>query len=104
MTKAGCCGRILACKPGYIDPPRDRSRQRSVTPDPSCRRRIHYSGRTKDHQERRYDGNERLLAFVDARIAYAIYRLVALLWLVADRRIEKVVGRTYSLTDCACRP
>jgi uncharacterized membrane protein len=34
-----------------------------------------------------------LLAFVDARIAAAIYLLVALLWLIPDRRIERVVGR-----------
>jgi len=34
-----------------------------------------------------------LLAFVDARIACAIYLLVALMWLIPDRRIERVVGR-----------
>ena len=34
-----------------------------------------------------------LLAFVDARIAGAIYLLVALLWLIPDRRIERVVRR-----------
>lgn len=34
-----------------------------------------------------------LLAFVDARIAGAIYVLVALLWLIPDRRIERVVRR-----------
>jgi uncharacterized membrane protein len=34
-----------------------------------------------------------LLAFVDARIACAIYLLVALLWLIPDRRIERVVRR-----------
>lgn len=32
------------------------------------------------------------LAFVDVRIAGAIYVLVALLWLVPDRRIERTVG------------
>jgi uncharacterized membrane protein len=31
------------------------------------------------------------LAFVDERIAQAIYVLVALTWLVPDRRIEKVM-------------
>ena len=34
-----------------------------------------------------------LLAFVDARIAWAIYLLVALMWLIPDRRIEKMVSR-----------
>jgi uncharacterized membrane protein len=34
------------------------------------------------------------LAFVDTRIAGAIYLLVALLWLVPDRRIERVVYRS----------
>jgi hypothetical protein len=34
-----------------------------------------------------------LLAFVDSRIACAIYLLVALMWLIPDRRIEKLVGR-----------
>jgi hypothetical protein len=34
-----------------------------------------------------------LLAFVDARIACAIYLLVALLWFIPDRRVENVVGR-----------
>jgi len=34
-----------------------------------------------------------MLAFVDARIACAIYLLVALMWLIPDRRIERVVGR-----------
>ena len=34
-----------------------------------------------------------VLAFVDARIAGAIYLLVALLWLIPDRRIERVVRR-----------
>ena len=34
-----------------------------------------------------------LLAFVDARIACAIYLLVALLWLIPDRRIERAVRR-----------
>jgi len=34
-----------------------------------------------------------LLAFLDARIACAIYLLVALLWLIPDRRIERVVRR-----------
>jgi uncharacterized membrane protein len=32
-----------------------------------------------------------LLAFVDARLALAIYVLIALLWLIPDRRIEKRV-------------
>ena len=32
-----------------------------------------------------------LLAFADARIACAIYVVVALLWLIPDRRIERVV-------------
>jgi len=40
-----------------------------------------------------------LLAFVDARIACAMYLLVALLWLVPDRRIEKVVGRIERITE-----
>jgi len=35
-----------------------------------------------------------LLAFVDPRIADAIYVLVALLWLVPDRRIERMVRRS----------
>jgi uncharacterized membrane protein len=35
-----------------------------------------------------------LLAFVDPRIADAVYVLVALLWLVPDRRIEKMVRRS----------
>ena len=34
-----------------------------------------------------------LLAFIDARIAFAIYLLVALLWFIPDRRIERVVRR-----------
>lgn len=34
-----------------------------------------------------------LLAFVDARIACAIYLLVALLCLIPDRRIERVIRR-----------
>ena len=34
-----------------------------------------------------------LFAFVDSRIAGALYLLVALLWLVPDRRIERVVRR-----------
>jgi uncharacterized membrane protein len=34
------------------------------------------------------------LAFVDARIAGALYVLVALLWLIPDRRIERVVYRS----------
>jgi uncharacterized membrane protein len=34
-----------------------------------------------------------LLAFADARIACAIYVVVALLWLIPDRRIERVVRR-----------
>jgi uncharacterized membrane protein len=34
-----------------------------------------------------------LLAFVDARVACAIYLLVALLWLIPDRRIERMVRR-----------
>lgn len=32
-----------------------------------------------------------LLAFIDARIACAVYLLVALMWLIPDRRIERVV-------------
>jgi uncharacterized membrane protein len=35
-----------------------------------------------------------LLAFVDARIASAIYVLVAVLWFLPDRRIERVVRRS----------
>ena len=35
----------------------------------------------------------RLLAFIDARVAGAMYLLVALLWLVPDRRIERTVQR-----------
>ena len=34
-----------------------------------------------------------MLAFADARIACAIYLLVALLWFIPDRRIERVLGR-----------
>jgi len=34
-----------------------------------------------------------LSAFVDTRIAGAIYLLVALMWLIPDRRIERVVRR-----------
>ena len=34
-----------------------------------------------------------LLAFLDARISCAIYLLVALLWLIPDRRIERAVRR-----------
>jgi hypothetical protein len=34
-----------------------------------------------------------LLAFVDTRISDAIYVLVALMWLVPDRRIERTVQR-----------
>ena len=34
-----------------------------------------------------------LPAFVDARIACAIYLLVALLWFIPDRRVERVVRR-----------
>jgi len=34
-----------------------------------------------------------LLAFIDARIADVIYVLVALMWLVPDRRIEREIGR-----------
>jgi len=34
-----------------------------------------------------------LLAFFDARIACAIYLLVAVLWLIPDRRVERVVRR-----------
>jgi hypothetical protein len=34
-----------------------------------------------------------LLAFVDTRIACAIYLSVALLWFIPDRRIERVVRR-----------
>jgi uncharacterized membrane protein len=35
-----------------------------------------------------------LVAFIDARIACAIYLLVALMWLIPDRRIERVVERS----------
>ena len=35
-----------------------------------------------------------LFAFVDSRIAGALYLLVALLWLVPDRRVERVVRRS----------
>jgi uncharacterized membrane protein len=34
------------------------------------------------------------LSFVDTRIAGAVYVLVALLWLIPDRRIERVVYRS----------
>jgi hypothetical protein len=34
------------------------------------------------------------LAFIDARIACAVYLLVALMWLIPDRRIERVVERS----------
>ena len=34
-----------------------------------------------------------LFAFVDTRIAGTLYLLVALLWLVPDRRIERVFRR-----------
>ena len=34
-----------------------------------------------------------LLAFVDPRIAGALYLLVALMWLIPDRRIERIVQR-----------
>jgi hypothetical protein len=34
------------------------------------------------------------LSFVDQWIAQAIYIFVALMWLVPDRRIEKVLTRT----------
>ena len=34
-----------------------------------------------------------LLAFIDAWIACAIYLMVALTWLVPDRRIERMVSR-----------
>jgi hypothetical protein len=34
------------------------------------------------------------LAFVDTRIAGGIYVLVALLWLIPDRRIERMVYRS----------
>jgi uncharacterized membrane protein len=34
-----------------------------------------------------------MLAFADARIACAIYLLVALLWFIPDRRVERVLGR-----------
>jgi len=33
-----------------------------------------------------------LLAFVDERIAQALYVLVAIMWLIPDRRIERIVG------------
>jgi uncharacterized membrane protein len=33
------------------------------------------------------------LAFVDPRIAGALYLLVALMWLIPDRRIERMVQR-----------
>ena len=33
------------------------------------------------------------LAFVDSRISFALYVLVAFLWLVPDRRIENILGR-----------
>ena len=35
-----------------------------------------------------------LLAFIDARIACAVYLLVALMWLIPDRWIERVVERS----------
>jgi len=35
-----------------------------------------------------------LVAFIDARIACAVYLLVALMWLIPDRRIERVVERS----------
>jgi TMEM175 potassium channel family protein len=35
-----------------------------------------------------------LLAFVDARLSDAIYALVALMWLVPDRRIERAVQQS----------
>jgi hypothetical protein len=35
-----------------------------------------------------------LLAFVDTRISDAIYVLVALMWLLPDRRIERSVQRS----------
>ena len=34
-----------------------------------------------------------LLAFVDERIAHALYVAVALIWLVPDRRIESLLDR-----------
>lgn len=34
------------------------------------------------------------LAFVDSRIACAIYVLVALMWIIPDRRVEKVLGNS----------
>jgi uncharacterized membrane protein len=34
-----------------------------------------------------------VLAFVDARVSLGLYVLVAIIWLVPDRRIEKIVGR-----------
>jgi hypothetical protein len=33
------------------------------------------------------------LAFVDARLGGGLYVLVALMWLVPDRRIERALGR-----------
>lgn len=33
------------------------------------------------------------MAFVDPRIAGALYLLVALMWLIPDRRIERMVQR-----------
>ena len=33
------------------------------------------------------------LAFVSVPVAITIYVLVALLWLIPDRRIEKAIGR-----------
>ena len=33
------------------------------------------------------------LAFVDSRLACAVYALVAAMWLVPDRRIERVIGK-----------
>jgi uncharacterized membrane protein len=34
-----------------------------------------------------------VLAFVDARVSLGLYVLVAIIWLVPDRRIENIVGR-----------
>jgi hypothetical protein len=34
-----------------------------------------------------------LLAFADARVAGALYVLVAMIWLVPDRRIERMLRR-----------
>jgi hypothetical protein len=34
-----------------------------------------------------------LLAFVDTRIANALYVVVALMWLVPDKRIERAIRR-----------